>query len=194
MTWQKERPRGTGCQYPAARQWNVNVATLCLLPGWPAEMMGCICKTAQLRHFSTSTRTRQYRDKKTIGGAYCSDRAAITNRLELITIAQFLQMIWHRLLDPMGKMNSGIWEENDASVRYGLESHKQRAGSQVKGEGPPKHCVWKDVRWEHRVNMADRGRAEAKEDTVTSQNTIGKGTHSDSWSFLSVLWLNLSCL
>jgi hypothetical protein len=66
MTWQKGRPEATGCQYPAALQWNENATTLCLLRGWPAEMMGYICKTAQLRHLSKSTMAREYQDKKTI--------------------------------------------------------------------------------------------------------------------------------
>lgn len=87
MTWQKGRPRETGCQYPAARQWNAIAATLCLLLGWPAEMMGCICKTAQLRHFSTSTRTRQYQDKKTVKRSLLLKPSTIANRLDLITIA-----------------------------------------------------------------------------------------------------------
>lgn len=68
-TWQKGRPAVTGCPYPAALQWNGNVATLCLPPGWPAEMMGCICKTAQLRRLSTSTRARQHQDTETIEGS-----------------------------------------------------------------------------------------------------------------------------
>lgn len=51
---------------------------------------------------------------------------------------QVLQSIWHHLLEPTAEINSGIREENDdASVRYGLESHKQRADSQVNGEGAP---------------------------------------------------------
>lgn len=66
MTWQKGRPKGTGCRYPAALQLNENVTTLCPLLGWPAEMMGYICKTAQLRHLSISKEARQYQDKETI--------------------------------------------------------------------------------------------------------------------------------
>lgn len=66
MTWRMGRAEGTGCQHPAALRWNGSAATPCPLLGWPAETMGCICKTAQLRHWNTSTRARQYQDKKTI--------------------------------------------------------------------------------------------------------------------------------
>ena len=48
MTWQKGKPEVTGCQCPEGLQQNENATTLCPLLGWPAEMMGYICKTAQL--------------------------------------------------------------------------------------------------------------------------------------------------
>lgn len=106
-------------------------------------------------------------------GAYCSDRAAITDRVNLITIAQFLQMIRHHLLNPTGKMNSGIWEENDSSVRYGRESHKQGADSQVNGEGHPRPqalCLeGREVRTRIQHGGPREGRSQGRHSDVTEQ-------------------------
>lgn len=61
------------------------------------------------------------RTRRQSRGVDYSDWTAIANRLDLITTAQLLQMIWHHLADPTGKVNRGTWEEKDASASYGLE-------------------------------------------------------------------------
>lgn len=168
MTWQKGRAEVTGCQHPAALQWNGNAATLCPLLGWPAETMGYICKTAQLRHVSTSTRARQYQDKKTIERSLLFRLNNILQQIEsnyncLVLPDDLTPSVWIS----QEKKNKGFRKENYASVRYVVENHKQWADSQVNWEGLKSTVLGRMWRgWKHGLNMADSGRPEAKRTEV----------------------------
>jgi hypothetical protein len=55
-----------------------------------------------------------------------------------------------------------IWEENYASVRYGVEHHKQWADCQINWDGP-KHRLEGCEEGENRLSMVDSDRSEARE-------------------------------
>lgn len=163
-TWQKGTPGVTGCQHPAALQWNGSAATPCLLPGWPAETTGCICKTAQLRHLTTSARARQYQDEKTTERSLLFRLNNILKQIEsnyncLVLPDDLTPSVWIS----QEKKNKGFWKENYVPVRYAVENHKQRADSQVNREGRKSMVfrrVWRG--WKHKANMVDSSWSEAK--------------------------------
>lgn len=122
MTWRMARAEATGCRCPAGLQWNASAATLCPPPGWPAEMTGCICKTAQLRRLSTSQGPGPSPDKRAEERSLLFRLNNVLNQIKsnydcLVLPDDFTPSVWIS----QGKKRE-FWTENYAFVRYGWKS------------------------------------------------------------------------